>query len=130
MEDISLTEPDDIPRPPDEVEILSFNAQPYEDGKRVLISITFTPFQENPSADVLVFDQDNNQIAKANIIETIDPETEITIHLRQQKPQGQYRVTIQAYYLQHELPDEGSETVKKPEKTMIGRAETSFTISK
>ncbi len=130
MEDISLTNPDDIPRPPNEVEILSFHAQPYEDGTRVLISLTFTPFQQNPSADVHVFDQNGDQVANANIIETIVPETEITIHLRQQEPQGQYRVTAEAYYLQHELPEEETETVKKPEKTIIGHAETTFVIPK
>lgn len=130
MEDISLTDPDNIPRPPGEVEILNFHAQPYEDGKRVLISLTFTPFQENPSADVRVFDQDDNQVANVNIIETIDPETEITIHLRQQEPQGQYRVTAEAFYLEHELPEEETKTVKKPQKTMIGRTETTFDIPK
>lgn len=130
MEDISLTDPDEIPRPPDRVEIISLQAQPYEDGKRVLISLTFTPFQENPSADVLVFDQDGNQVAKANIIETFDPETEITIHLRHQETQGQYRVSAQAYYLKHEPPEEEKETVKKPEKTTIGHAETTFEIPK
>lgn len=130
MEDISLTDPEDIPRPPDQVEIIDFQAQPYEDGKRVLISLTFTPFQENPSADVLVFDQEGSQVAKANIIETFDPDTEITIHLRQKEPQGQYRVSAQAYYLKHDHPEEESEEVKKPEKRMIGNAETTFVIPK
>lgn len=127
MENISFSDPDDIPLPPDEVEIRNLNAEPYEDGKRVQIYLTFTPFQKNPSADIKIFDNQDKEVASVNIIETIDPDTKITLHLPQKASPGEYRVRAKAFYLEHNLDPE-AETVEKPEKKPIGQKETFFVI--
>jgi len=132
MENISFTDPDEVPRPPGEVEIKNIAAEPYEDGKRVLIRLTFTPFQKDPSADIRVFkvNGEEEQVANVNIIETFDPDTEVTLHLRQQETDGNYRVEAEAFYLVQELSAEDDGPVQKPEKNIIGHAETTFTIPK
>lgn len=128
MEDISLSDSSEIPLPPDQVEIRDLKAEPYEDGKRVHVYLTFTPFQEDPSAEVLVYDPKGKEIASVDIIETFDPNTEITLHLPDEGLAGEYRIRVNAFYLQRDLPEDESAEVGPPEKEMIGTKETTFVI--
>ncbi len=130
MKNMPLSDASQIPLPPDEVKIIDFQAEPHEDGKRVLVNLTFTPFQENPSAEILVSDQNGQEVLKVNIIETIDPNTEITIHLPPEETKGEYRITANAFYPDKELSEDEMGMVRTPDKTAIGTAETTFIIPK
>lgn len=128
MEDIPLSDSSEIPLPPDQVEIREFKAEPYEDGKRVHIYLTFTPFQEDPSAEIKVFDPRGSQVANVDIIETFDPNTEITLHLPEDRAKGEYTAKVDAFYLHQDLPEDETEQVDTPKRRMIGKAETTFEI--
>jgi len=68
-------------------------------------------------------------VANANIIETIDPKMEITMHLRGETPYGIYNATVQLFYIQEfedEVQEEG--TLVRPERIDVDFAETSFEI--
>jgi hypothetical protein len=130
MKGISHLDSYQTPLPPDKMEIIDLRAEPYEDGKRVLVHITFPTFQKNPSAEILVYDPDGREVARVNIIETIDPNTEITIHLPPEGPKGEYRITSKAFYPQQELPENDMGNVITPEKIYFGVIETTVIISK
>lgn len=128
--DIFFTDPSDVPLPPAEVRIREFRADPWPDGRRVKIYLEVTSFQRRPSGEVIVRDAFGNMVANANIIETIDPKMEITMHLRGETPHGIYNATVQLFYIQ-EIEDEVQEegTLIRPERIDVDFAETSFEIS-
>lgn len=128
MKRISFSDASQIPLPPDKMEIIDLRVEPYEDGKRVLVHIIFTPFQKSPSAEILVYDPDNKEVANANIIETIDPHTEITLHLPPDSPQGQYKVAVKAFYPQQDLLEDHTGKMGIPGREYFGTEQTTFII--
>lgn len=129
MKEISLSDASQIPLPPDKMEIIDLRAEPYEDGKRVLVHLIFTPFKKNPSAEILVYDPDNREVANASIIEAIDPNTEITLHLPPDSLQGEYTVAVKAFYPQQELLEDDTGKMGIPERKYFGTEETNFTTA-
>ena len=127
--DIIFTDPSDVPLPPDEIRIRKFTAEPYSDGRRVRIVIEVTPFQERPSGEVTIQDQDGKQVASASIIEAIEPAMEITLHMRSVEPRGDYTASIYFYYMD-KVDDEVEDTGPpiRPQVKVIDQAETSFKV--
>mgnify|MGYP006289807275 CR=1 FL=1 len=125
---LELTNPDHIPLPPEKVEILDFKASPYPDGKRVKIILTFTPFQKNPSAEIIIKDPDNKIKSKIQIIETIESKSEITMHLPGKQRKGEYTAHTEAFYLAEKPSDDDPETIQGVIKDPIDQASTRFII--
>ena len=127
--DIFFTDPSDIPVPPDEVRIRQFRAEPWPDGRRIKIFLEVTPFQKRPSGEVTISDALGNIVANANIIETIDPKMELTMHLRDAEPHGIYKAAVQLFFIQ-EIEDEvqENEILVRPERIHVDSAETEFEI--
>jgi hypothetical protein len=129
MSRIEFTSPDQVPLPPDKVEILDLQAEPYPDGKRVNITITFTPFQSYPSAEIVVLGPTGEPAASLDIIETIDTVTEITIHLPGKPPPGEYAVELKAFYLEEKISEQDPDRVLGLQQNRIGEATTHFQLS-
>jgi hypothetical protein len=128
--DIYFTDPSDVPLPPDEIRIRKFAAEPYTDGRRVRITIEVSPFQERPSGEVTIQDEDGNQVASASIIEAIESNIEITLHMRSADPQGTYTASTYIYYVDDlDVEVGGDNPPNRPQVTVIDRAETSFELS-
>jgi hypothetical protein len=128
--DIFFADPDEIPLPPDEVRILEIKADPYPDGKRVRLFMALTPFQKKPSGDILVMDSSDTRVVSTSFIEAVTPKFEMTLHLRTSQP-GDFTVEATLYYTK-EIEEEGQDgrVMIRPEKQVVDRAETRFTISK
>jgi len=129
MKNIEFTSPDHVPLPPDEVEILDLQADPYPDGQRVKITITFTPFQSYPSAEIVVKGPSGEPAASLHIIETIDTATEITIHLPGNPPPGVYSVELEAFYLDEKMSEQDPDQVLGLKHQRIGEKTTQFLLS-
>jgi hypothetical protein len=67
---------------PEETKILSLNADPYPDGRRLHVNIEVTPFQKRPYIEVLLNDKDENEIGSTHIVEPLSWKLEFTMHLR------------------------------------------------
>jgi len=128
--DIFFHDPDDVPLPPNEVHIRQFNAQPYPDGRRVRVYLEISPFQQRPSAEISIIDAEGQEVANVNIIETIDPRMEMTMHLRSVQGQGPFTIRADLFY---EALDEASNgdpaNYQIPERMIIAQAENTFEIN-
>ena len=70
----------------------------YEDGRRIAVGFDITPFQERPSIEVLVKNKDGLESSSLAIIETLDPQFNITMHLRDSQPNNPYKIEATLYY--------------------------------
>lgn len=127
--DINFTDLSEVPLPPNEVRLLDFRVEPYPDGKRVRVYLELTPFQKRPSGELFITDLLGNQVATANIIETIDPKMELTMHLRIPNPQGEFTARVLIFYTDN-LEDitEDDQIVAAPEREVVDEKEVSFSI--
>lgn len=90
---------DNAPKPREEVKIESVTVAPYEDGFRVHVEVDVTPFRERPNLLLMIHDEDDNIVSELNIIETMHPHMEFTMHLRGvENPAGAYSLTVELFY--------------------------------
>jgi len=127
--DIFFADSDQVPLPPKDVRIREFRANPLPDGRRVRVYLEVTPFQKRPSGEVAVKDSSGNRVATVNIIETIDPKMELTIHLRIPETVGEYIVSAILFYLEEIEGEEDGEIPVRPDKIVVDEEETTFTIT-
>ena len=134
--DIFFTDPTDIPRPPEEVRIRQFRAEPWPDKQRVHIYLEVTPFLKRPNGEIEIHDADGNEVVSLSIIESIVPKMDLTVHVRGPEPAGTYTASAIVYYYEADenLPPTESEASEPalpslPSKIkVVDRAETTFVI--
>ncbi|MBN2146084.1 MAG: hypothetical protein JW726_01805 [Anaerolineales bacterium] len=127
--DIFFKDPNEIPLPPEEVRLSTLKAEPWPDGRRVRITLEVDPFQKRPCADLIITNAAGEEVARANILETISRTMEINMHLREAEPGGNYTVQAVVYY--QKLPPVGEESEPQAiaDPLVVDRGQTSFTIS-
>jgi hypothetical protein len=86
------------PLPPAEVRFLEVRVEPWPDGQRVRVHVTLTPFQQRPNLVAQIVDSQNRLLSQADIIETMDERLVFTMHLREDEPQGPFRLDISLSY--------------------------------
>ncbi len=79
-------------RPSHEVRFTSIHARPYGDGRRILLNLQLTPFEERPSIHVEVTTPSGRLAGSLSIIESDSPEIELTVHLRGASEAGLYHI--------------------------------------
>ena len=128
--DIFFTDPNDVPLPPEDVHIRKFTAEPWPDKHRVRVYLEISPFQKQPSGEIVITDAHGRQVAVANFIETMVANMEINLHLRADHTLGSYQVSATLFYLQEVAEEEGdNETLVRPEKTQVDQAVFDFEIN-
>jgi len=75
--------------PPEQVRFLELFIEPREDRQRVRIHARLTPFQKPPNLEFEIRDASDEVIASAYIVENIDYDLVITMHLLRLSPQSQ-----------------------------------------
>jgi hypothetical protein len=80
--DIFFQDPTQIPLPPDEVRVTELRAEIYPDGRRVKVTLALTPFQKRPNLSLEIRDARDQVLAETEIIETMTPQLDLTLHLR------------------------------------------------
>ena len=111
--DLFFTNSNDVPLPPDKVEIRELAAAPMEDGKRVTVSFELTPFQVRPNIEIRVTNQENKAVGSFSVVEAIDNKMSFTLHIREPKPQGSYLIEMQVFYTEVPPADDDSEELIK-----------------
>ena len=130
--EIFFGDPDAIPLPPEEVRILDLQASPYRDGKRVRVSLEITPFQQRPSGELVVTDEEGTHVASISFIETIDPHMQFTIHLRQKDPGVDYTLTAIIFYspdIESSTDEANEELAPIGEPDFTDRREVHFSVN-
>ncbi len=86
--EIEFLEPEESPRPPEEVRFRSAHARPYPDGRRVRVEIELTPFQLRPTIELALVDRNGEELASTTVVEAVATHLELTLHLRREAPPG------------------------------------------
>lgn len=130
--DIFFTNPNDVPVPPEKMEIRELKANPYPDGKRVAIEFEISPFQQKPNIEIGIFKQTSHQVASFSVVEAIENKMTFTIHLREPNPSGDYQVKMQIFYTNLDsLEDDEEQLIKDiilENKKIITTSEITFQI--
>ncbi|MEW6569026.1 MAG: hypothetical protein AB1449_12845 [Chloroflexota bacterium] len=104
--DLPLLEPTEIPRPPEEVRFRRVRAEPYADGARVRLKVSLTPFQQRPNIEITVRDEAGQEVASTTIIENLDPNLSLTLHLSTSSSPGAYSARLLLRYPDREPVDQ------------------------
>ena len=86
-------DPSDAARPPDEVRITEVRVDPLPDGRRVVVSVTLTPFLQKPSFDVTIL-RDGIEERSLSVVGAMQPEAQLTMHLPAATPGGSYLARV------------------------------------
>ncbi len=121
--DIFFADPNEIPLPPDEVRIRELRVEPWPDGRKVHVYLEVDPFQKRPNAEIIIQNAQGQEVAQANIIESIERKIEINLHLRQPYLDAAHKVVATLFYAT--IEDEPS-PYEPVERTVVDRASTSF----
>ena len=89
-------------RPREEVRFNQLGLFVYEDRKRVALGFDITPFAERPSIHVSIKDNDGEEVSNLSVIEALRPNFNITVHLRDESPSGEYHLEAILDYLQED----------------------------
>ena len=84
--------------PPEEVRILKLVGEPYPDGKRVRVNLDMTPYQVRPHLDMVVLNPQGKIVANISIIEPMAWKQEFTIHVREARQDGEYKLIARLFY--------------------------------
>lgn len=90
------------PRSREEVRLRELGLYVYEDGRRVAIGFDLTPFLERPSILVRVTNADGDEAASLSVIEAMQPNFNLTMHLRDDTSKDPYEVEAIVYYVSEE----------------------------
>ena len=85
-------------KPKEEVRINRLGLYVYEDRRRVAVGFDITPFQERPSIDVVVTNSNGLLAASMHIVDIVESNFTLTLHLRDKEPTDQYQLTAALYY--------------------------------
>lgn len=95
----------EVPLPPDEIRLRSFEIEPYADGRRVRVLLEVTPFQVRPNIEVQLLDSAGEVVESAHIIEASEPRMVLTLHFRRPPAPGRYSARAMLGYPDHEPVD-------------------------
>ena len=87
------------PRSRDEVRLNELGLFVYEDRRRVAVGFNLTPFLERPSILVRVTNASGEEAASLSVIEAMQPNFNLTLHLRDSGVGDPYEVEAIIYYL-------------------------------
>lgn len=91
--------------PPEEVRILKLVGEPYPDGKRVRINLDMTPYQVRPHLDMVMLNPQGNIVANISIIEPMAWKQEFTVHVREARQDGEYKLIARLFYPPRDAED-------------------------
>lgn len=101
---VEFVEAEDVPLPKEEVRIRRLAARPYADGRRVRLDVALSPFLERPNLEFEAFDPGGGTVATMSVIESMDHEFELTLHLRSLEPKGLHTLRLTLFYPEGPAP--------------------------
>ncbi len=92
-------DPSNIQKDKEDVRLNRIAIEPIPNRRMAQLEIDITPFRERPCLEITVTNQDGELAAALNVIETISPNFQIVVHLRDANPTKQYEVRVELYYV-------------------------------
>jgi hypothetical protein len=126
--DINFSDLDGIPLPPDEVRIRALRVDPLPNGRLVRVYLEVDPFQIRPNADLTISDDEGREVASTSIIESMDRNIEIRMHVPGAIREREYSLKAILFYAEFEGASNSEAEIKPFERTVVDTTETLFTI--
>lgn len=126
--DIFFQDPNIVRVPPEEVRLLELVVTPLPNSGRVKIFLELTPFKKRPNVNVSITDKSGKEVSHTSILETMLPKMEFTMHIRQPKQGGEYRVETYVYYQHLPEPSETSGESPLPDPMIVDRRKATFIL--
>jgi hypothetical protein len=70
----------------------------YEDRQRVAVGFDITPFTERPNIEVSVINEEGTEVASLIVIEALQPNFNLTMHIKDPTESEIYEVEANLYY--------------------------------
>ncbi len=90
-------DPSKAPRSRDDVRFNQLGVYIHEGGRRIAVGFDITPFIERPSIEVTVKNILGNPAGNLTVVETLDSNFSLTLHLRDREPTDVYEVSATLY---------------------------------
>lgn len=98
MEIKFFNEPFESPKARESVRLKQLGIFVHEDKRRVAVGFDLTPFMERPCLEVTITNANGEWASSLNVIETLETNFSLTMHLRDKEPTETYAVTAVVYY--------------------------------
>jgi hypothetical protein len=99
MEIQFFDDPGRSPRTRDDVRFNQLGLYVHPGGRQVAVGFDITPFLERPSIEVTITNERQQVAATLTVIEAMNPNFSITMHLRDREPTEAYEVDASLYYI-------------------------------
>lgn len=121
MEIQFFDEPGEGPKPREEVRIKQLGLYLHEDRRRVAVGFDITPFLERPSIQVTITNPAGEKVGSLHVIESLETNFSLTVHLRDPEPADTYKVEATLYYASPERERTDVHTVTRTlDATRVG----------
>lgn len=103
----------ETPKSREDVRLKQLGLFLYDDLRRVAVGFDITPFLEPPSIQVTITNPRGEEVSSLHVIETVDRNFHLTMHLRDKEPAETYEVTAVLYYATPETERMDVHTVRR-----------------
>jgi hypothetical protein len=93
------------PVPREDVRFNGLGLYMYDDRQRVAVGFDITPFRERPNIEVTLKDEEGSEVASLHVIEVLEPNFNLTMHIRDEAASNQCEVEAILYYTSQESGD-------------------------
>lgn len=101
--DIEFVDSSEVPRKPEDVQILAVHANLLSDQRRIELTIEITPFLEPPDLEIQALGEDGRIASSTAIIGVPNQRVSLTLHLRGEIREGRYRVQCTLKYTELDI---------------------------
>lgn len=108
-------DPNGGPKPREDVRLNRLGLYMYPDNRQVAVGFDMTPFFEKPSIEVNITNARGEKAASLTVIEAMEPNFSLVMHLRDEGPTERYQVEAMVYYRSLET---GRQIVHQIEKSL------------
>lgn len=125
-----LQDPNENRVPPEDVRLREVKVAVQSNGGRVKIFLELTPFMKRPNIDVTISDASGKEVAHTNILETMVPKLEFTMHLHEPEQGIEYRIETSVYYQRMPEPNDTQGNILLPDPMIVDRQIETFVFPK
>lgn len=113
--------PEDAPKSREDVRIKTLGLYLFEDQMRVAVGFDLTPFLEKPCIEVVLLNERGEKSGSLHVIDTLETNFSLTMHIRDKEPTDSYDVNVTVYYAHPEKEPHVVQTFScKLDRTKVG----------
>lgn len=91
-------DPEKAPKAREDVRFNQIGIYVHADRRRIAVGFDLTPFIERPSIEVTLLNERGEKAGSLHVIDTLDANFSLTMHLRDKTPTDTYTLTATIYY--------------------------------